>query len=290
MVFRDKNYICPKLPAEYDLGFIRIGGAGLANCMFVAARAWLLHKKTGFEILAPTWGKFSPGPYLRGEKDKRHYFGLFKNLGISGLKKLFLLATLPKIDFDDKNVENVAGVIEVKGLGRYFEDLLDDHALVLDYFHRIIKPKHFHEIKKHNFENVVGVHIRLGDYSENLRTDIQWYKSIILNLNKTSGKEFKFYVFSDGTEEELLPITSIENVKRVFFGNALADILALSKCRLIIGSDSTFSGWGAFLGQVPIIFAKRHFGNVLLNSDNEIILGDDSKIPSYFIDYLNNLT
>lgn len=80
------KFIYPCLGA-YDMGFVRISGPGLANCMFVAARAYQYSKEMGASMVSPSWFKFSIGPYIRREKDKRHYLGLFKSYGITGLKK-----------------------------------------------------------------------------------------------------------------------------------------------------------------------------------------------------------
>ena len=86
---------------------------------------------------------------------------------------------------------------------------------------------------------------------------------------KKKHSNYKFLIFSDGTEEELKDILDIPSTERAFFGNAIADIYAISKCCYLIGSDSTFSGWGAFLGQVPCTFYKKHYGPILANQDNE---------------------
>lgn len=72
-----------------------------------------------------------------------------------------------------------------------------------------------------------------------------------------------------------MEITSMKSVQRVFFGNAIADIFAISKCCYMIGSDSTFSGWGAFLGQVPCLFYRKHYGPVLKDQSKEIVENDD---------------
>lgn len=278
-----KIYIYPKLPAVYDLGVIRFGGSGLANCMFVAARAYILHTKTNFDYITPTWGKFSIGPYLRGEKDKRHYFGFFKKLGVSGIMKIAILATKPKINEHQTKEDAQSGIIVVEGLGNYFLDLLDHQEIVSIYFHKIILKKHFSAIESHDFSKVIGVHIRLGDYSSDLRTDLNWYKQIIESLQKGINTAYQFYVFSDGTDEELSSITSLANTKRVFFGSAISDILALSHCQLIIGSDSTFSGWGAFLGQVPVVYPKRHFGRVLVNSKQEFVSNEPEIVVTHLL-------
>ena len=84
--------------------------------------------------------------------------------------------------------------------------------------------------------------------------------------------KYEFFLFSDGSDEELEELLQLPKVSRLFTGSALGDILALSKCNAIIGSDSTFSGWGAFLGQVPVVFPKQHFGRVLKNNEQELVL------------------
>jgi len=85
-----KVFVYPKFDSIIDIG-IRIGGFGLANCLFVYSRALVLSKINNYSIINPTWRRYGIGQYLRNEKDKRHYFNLFENIGISGLQKLFYL-------------------------------------------------------------------------------------------------------------------------------------------------------------------------------------------------------
>ena len=113
----------------------------------------------------------------------------------------------------------------------------------------------------------MAVHVRLGDYPAEHRTPLEWYEAKIQELSQNG--ERRFLLFSDGTDEELRCLTSLPNVQRAFFGNAMADIYAISRCRYLIGSDSTFSGWGAFLGQVPCVFFRKHYGKVLRDETNE---------------------
>lgn len=275
----DKIYVYPKL-SNIDLSVVRIGGPGLANCMFVAARAYIIAQTNHWQLVSPTWFKLSIGPYLRGEKDKRHYLGLFKKQGISGLKKCCLLIFGRKFHKQTNTVKK--GVITVNGLGNYFEDLLPHYDLIFSYFIEITRKTILRKICNEDFSRIIGVHIRLGDYIPSLRVPIDWYKNLIDQINQTFPDRFNFFIFSDGTDQELIDLLKKENVSRAFLGNALADIWALSRCKLIIGSDSTFSGWGAFLGQVPIIYPNCHYGNVLINRENQLILKDDI-IPDSFL-------
>lgn len=81
-------------------------------------------------------------------------------------------------------------------------------------------------------------------------------------------------------------LLSLPNVERCFFGNAFADMWAISKCKFVIASDSTFSAWGAFLGQLPILFSKRHFPPVYDGRIPEAVLGTSHQIPIEFKRYL----
>lgn len=259
-------YINPVL-SNLDYGFARVGGPGLANCMFVAARAAILAKKMDAELLRPTWERIGIGQWLRHERDKRLYVGLFKkDWYAGGLRKAALLMLKRHIP-EDAATGVSDGVVMVSGLKGYFTDLWGDVGLVREYFNRNICPEAIANISQ-SLHNVVAVHVRLGDYPRKLRTDISWYINAINSARRYlwNCQEVAFKVFSDGTDAELAPILAIPGVTRAYYGNALADIVAISKCRLLIGSDSTFSGWGAFLGNVPCVFAHLHYDKVLSNN------------------------
>lgn len=251
------KYIYPKLFAHVDLGFARIGGNGLANCLFVYARAICEAYRTGAKIISPTWERFSPSTYIRRERDKRHYTSLFRAKGeITGIKKLFLMR--------GKNTKIITG------LGNYFLDLMNDVEYCQKYIVDRINPNIRSSVDKFDFKHCVAVHVRLGDYPASLRTPISFYKRHIERVYKEKSNS-KFLIFSDGSDEELLELLHHPNVERVYFGSAIADIYAISKCCYLIGSDSTFSGRGAFLGQVPCVFYKKHYGRVLLDPTKESV-------------------
>lgn len=252
-----KKYVFPKVPG-HDFLLFRIMGSGLANCLFVYARAISYSYRNDAKLIAPTWFNIGIGHYIRKQKDKRHYLGLFTNEDeVSGFKKIW------NVLFNKKNVDVVLG------LGNYFEDILADSDYIASYIERHVNPDLLKSVNNYDFQNAVALHIRLGDYPERVRVPISWYKEKIM-LKKSEGYE-KFLVFSDGYDHELKELLSIDGVERVFFGNAIADIFAISKCSFLIGSDSTFSGWGAFLGQVPCVFLRKHFGPVLKDASKEIV-------------------
>lgn len=285
MKYQPGKYIYPKFESFVDIG-IRIGGFGLANCMFVYARALVLAELFEYKLINPTWQRFGIGQYIRNEKDKRHYFGIFKSDGITGLKKYLLILFGEKIKENIPNLINscLPVVIVVEGLGKYFEPLLPYQKQIKSKFQKISK----FSINNEEFKYSIGIHIRLGDFISNYRTPIEWYVEKIHQINEVTKDKAEFLIFSDGTDEDLKIIMEIKNVKRSFCGNAFADIMALSYCALILGSDSTFSGWSAFLGQKPSIFFNKHYGRVMLDEKNEMILKQNEVLPLEVRKYLSS--
>lgn len=265
----DKKYIYPCLSPQ-DWGWFRLSGAGLANTMFVAARAYINAKEQGLEMLSPTWRKWGIGPWLRGERDKRVYSRLFYNKGISGFRKLWILKF------------QKSKLVTYQGNGAHFVDLESKHKLVYEYFREITRPEAIAQVPNaEELKNYIAVHVRLGDYSAKWRIPTEWFKGIIENVQKLDSKS-KFLIFSDGTDEELAILTELPNTERVFYGNAYADMVAISRCKMLIASDSTFSCWGAFLGRVPTLFYRRNFPSIFSGNVPEEIIGASTDMPEVF--------
>ena len=91
-------YIYPKF-SKHELIGIRLGGAGLGNLLFTWSRVIAASEKYNAELIWPTWPSIKVGTWLRHEKDKRSYVGLFTNkTGMcGGIKKCFKLCFGRKI-------------------------------------------------------------------------------------------------------------------------------------------------------------------------------------------------
>lgn len=256
------KYVYPKLPAVSCNPFFRTGGNGLANCLFVYAKAVDLSLKSGMKLIAPTWFNLSIGTYLRRQQDKRHYCGIMSSKGeVSGLKRLAILM------FSKKNISKVSGIYD------FFKPLLANQKQISDYIINHVCDKHKSNLDSFDFSNCVAVHVRLGDFPENRRVPMSWY----IDKIKSVCQYDKVLLFSDGTDEELKELTSLPNVQRVYFGSAISDILAISRCKYIYGSDSSFSAWGAYLGQVPCSFYNFQFGKVLVDDSKQIVENKEYK-------------
>lgn len=267
-MFMGYRYIYPKLPAVRTNSFFRIGGNGLANCLFVYAKAIVIAYLTGAKLISPTWFNLSIGTYLRRQADKRHYLGLINSSNeIKGIKKVFLLAAKRKTLDLDAFQKKDADILIVEGIYDFFTPLIDHQEVVSNYILSHINKSLLTEIDQFDFNNTVAVHVRLGDFPISRRIPMDWYKKEI-----AKHKDSKILIFSDGTDEELKELLGLSNTQRVFFGGAIQDIVAISRCSYLIGSDSSFSAWGAFLGQVPCSFYRLQFGKVLVESSKQSIL------------------
>lgn len=277
------NYVYPKL-SEKDLGFVRLGGAGLGNILFTYARAVVFARQhENCKIIWPTWFSFKLGPVLRRELDKRFYNDLFENNNgsIGGWKKMTLLATKKRVPESEKhNIEQFDDkIIEFTGFEGCFEEILYDSAIVYEDLKKNLRKKNRKPLEA-DFHDAIGVHIRLGDFGRVSEAEVKagrhdsslpiyWYGKMIEEIRKAAGREVRAYIFSDGTEEELAPVLSMPNVERITYGSSIADIIGLSRFPLFVASGSSFSMWARYLGRMSTIcFPNQMKQHILTEQDS----------------------
>lgn len=113
----------------------------------------------------------------------------------------------------------------------------------------------------------VAVHVRLGDFvqasegkvlstqGDGIRIPLSWYENILKRLRKRYPDR-PIEMFSDGTEKELQPL--LQSGARLYqSGSDITDLLAMSSASLLVGSNSSYSRWAAFLGNMPSIWLKK---------------------------------
>jgi hypothetical protein len=288
-------YVYPKFKARLDIG-IRISGMGLANCLFIFARAIVIAHKTNAKLINPTWEQLNFGTYLRREHDKRHYQGLFQVVGVRGLKKYYLINTLPTIN--ENTVKKLSALstekpllIKVEGLQNYYQAFIEDRILVTNKILSSINTTLLQSLNEQCFSQTIGIHIRLGDYHASAKAALSWYAILLQKIDKITLQRFKFLVFSDGSTDELAPILCLNiDIERVYFGTSIADLVALSACSLIVGSNSTFSGWASFIGNKPLLIPPiKGYLNDFSGLDYHII-EDTSRLTQPILDRLSTLT
>ena len=286
------KYVYPKLSSN-DLFVIRLGGAGLGNLLFTYARALDYAKKNNCRVIWPTWPSLKIGPYLRREKDKRHYIGLFRKLPdmVGGFKKVWLLLTKTKVAEEDAaQCPDNAVVVFEKFIGSFspIREAYDDVRKVL------LASICDKTVLEFDAQGAVLLHVRLGDFGKateqelkagkhDSRLPITWYCEMLKQVRAIYGDIVPAYVFSDGTDEELAPLLSMENVQRKTFGNAIADIIALSKAPLFIASGSSFSMWARYLGrQNTICYTNQIKEQILTESDTAFEIEVEDHIPKEY--------
>lgn len=229
--------------------FPNIGRAGLGNELFPWLRAYELSRKSGSELLPPRWLQLRVGPVLRREHDKRQYWRLFRR----PTARQLLLRSVSRV------LPNSLGAVQISGMDGFFEALNTQPETHRAFLERQARPGVIRETPDRPH---VSVHVRLGDFarpsenssaltSDNTAAPIDWYVATVLNI-KELFPATDVIVSSDGTIEELSPLLDIPGVTRSKAANALDEIFLLARAVGLVGSRSTFTAWGAYLGTVPL--------------------------------------
>ena len=109
--------------------------------------------------------------------------------------------------------------------------------------------------KRKEFDVIIGLHIRRGDYKDfkngNYFYDDDTYINIINQLsNIHKGKNIGFFICSDSPVK--VEKYRLYNVFMLKVPSIIEDLYALSKCDYIVGAPSTYSMWASFYGKVPL--------------------------------------
>ena len=305
-------YIYPKF-SKHELIGIRLGGAGLGNLLFTWSRVIAASEKHNAKLIWPTWPSIKVGPWIRHEKDKRTYVGLFSNrIGMcGGIKKYLKLCFSRKIHTKDLDA------VDWGNLGENDLVIYDDYNLAPGAFQmnfngtREYRDKIAYIIYSNlgkkgkkamafDASKTICVHVRLGDFAKttsaidtgknNMRIQINWYVSVVKKLREAAGWSVPVFIFSDGTDEELNELLSLPGIKRITFGNSIGDIVGLSRAPIMISSGSSFSLWSRFLGNCSSISYPNQIKDRVHTGDGfEIELGLDDELTSDQIAYIKKI-
>lgn len=164
----------------------------------------------------------------------------------------FIFKHIKKYDF-------INGTLIDKKSKNYFKLKLQ----VLKHFEpkkSIIKnvSEQFLNIKK-DYDLIVGVHIRLGDYKTykggKYYYSFEQYNNVMNNIKKLfPNKKIAFFISSN----ENIDFSLFSNCFCFSISNSSAskDLYALCCCDFIIGPPSTFSGWASFYNNIPLYFIE----------------------------------
>jgi hypothetical protein len=264
--------VYPALGAHWDLWVVRMSGYGLGNCFFCYFHAVVLAEKAGATVLYPPWLSLKIGPMLRGANTKRFYWGMFKPFPGEryGFAKLVtLLANYRRrksIELGDAGDPQLAGgllnVITFDPRRFSFSGLQNHRDTIRKRLLGIINDP---VPAGHTWGqgNYIAVHVRLSDFAvvdpsviskevTNVRIPLSWYTQVTAALRERFPDR-QICVFSDGKEHELKPLLEL-GAKLYQSGSDMTDLLAMAGASLVVGSNSTYSRWAVFLGDMPSIW------------------------------------
>jgi len=254
-----KRYVWADLPPS-----------GLGNRLFAWSRAIVYSRLHRIPMVKTRWWQLRIGPLLRRESDYRWYFSQLNQSpdDIWGVRKLCIFVRNNYIEepVDLETLPDEKGIIRFTGWGEYFSPLVAHQDYIRSKLMMSVNPRCLGAIQCYK-ETLppIGIHVRRGDFrvicseqqlkSEGaVQTPIDWYIKVLKGIRMKVGHNVPAFVVSDGTDVELQQLLEVRGVQWISSGTALGDLLLLSRSKVLIGSGgSTFSGWGAFLGNLPIV-------------------------------------
>jgi len=251
-------------------------GAGLGNELVPWARVQLMAQVLGARALHPAFG-LNTRPY-------RQHFHTGRG---DWLMHRALARCLPVIDFDEAAYQRCGAGDVVHAFGRFAdqEQLHQRGPLVvrtqgmwggLDH---IVRAREWVRARLYasrwaarNLADLglrldpdrltVAMHVRLGDFEAagqaqayrgrfNVALPLDWFVQAGIQLQQALHGRVQFLIFSDGSAEQLQPLTRhLHTVPTQASHPAdVSDLLAMAQADLLLCSVSSYSAWAAFLSQ-----------------------------------------
>ncbi len=155
--------------APHTVGLTRIGRAGLGNELFAWARCRIWCLENGHSRLKPQWRQVHIGPYLRRERDKRHYQRLFEDSeAISGFSKLRYLSGASHVDEDVLHKSSTflpaaKRVVVFSGMRDHFAPLWGRQTVVAEQL--LVAARRVDSWPAAIPGRHVAIHVRCGDFA-----------------------------------------------------------------------------------------------------------------------------
>jgi len=244
------------------ISFNNIGNLGrLANQMFQYASLKGIARKHGYEFSIPPEQVFGQNDSLV-KTSPLNIYNVFENVS-------------------NNTIQIVRNPILQERMHEFDRQLFNDCSDNVDLFGYYQSPKYFEHIKdeiKNDFkfsnevesicsevfdnlddEKVVSVHIRRTDYTINPNHPVQpmsYYEKAL----ELFDKNVQIFVFSDDPiwckEQELF---ADDNIMLSEGNDADVDLCLMSKCDYHIIANSSFSWWGAWLGDSEKVVAPSNW-------------------------------
>ena len=277
------------------------GYGRLANRIIQYAHLIAFCKENNLEIYNPSFIEYSH--YFKGSfsqriphftpnirnSNKRYKNGFFMKL-INFLLKIFsrlfkngfLTKNIGLINFDIKDISKEEFLNLAKSKKYFFitgwnfrdyENVEKHYETIRDYFEPVAEYKekvdNFIKPLRNNYDTLIALHIRRGDYKDFIDGKYffsdEIYLSFLKQLKTFLNNNTLFIIFSD--EEIDISYYRNNNLNVIQAkGDAITDLYSMACCDYIIGTVSTFNLWAAYYGK------KKH--KYIENKDEIIKLTD----------------
>ena len=245
------------------ISFNNIGNLGrLANQMFQYASLKGIARNRGYEFSIPPEQVFGQNDPLV-KTSHLNIYNVFENVSKNNIQ----ISRNPILqermhEFDEELFRSCPDNVDLYGYyqsPKYFEHIKDEIKNDFSFSKEVeaICSEMFDSI--HSDQKVISVHLRRTDYTVNPNHPVQpmsYYEQALKKFDKTD----KILVFSDDPawckEQELFADDSI----MISEGNdADIDLCLMSKCNYHIIANSSFSWWGAWLGDSEKVVAPSNW-------------------------------
>jgi len=253
-----------------QITYSKLGKNGrLGNQLFQLASSYALAVQTGRDFLIPTDWEYKK--YFKNLKNKLQFKDV---VGFKISERVFNYDIELKTTIDNCSVPT----IDIKGYLQsefYFQPLTQEIRRLLTFKDDFVAQTT--EIFKQNDvfdKETIAISIRRGDYVNNpnyITLGIAYYINTLMYYFP-NYKDMNIIIFSDDIPYCRVHFGCLKNVYYSENNSAIEDLCLMSQCDHFILANSTFSWWGAWLGEKPdsiIIRPQRTFDGDLLIENGE---------------------
>lgn len=223
---------------------------GLGNQLFIIAAGYAYAKKHDKKlIINPDNWKAGQGNNVLSYKDT-----IFKNFEYGSLPFTRDVITIHEKRFNYDELPFVPGNVSLHGYLqslKYFEEVEDEFVSLLNL------PPVDVDYMRGGEPMIVGFHIRRGDYLKHPLHKI--CNSTYFNFFFDKFKDLPIKVFTDSADIVLKEFKQPYNI--IHSKSDLKELTYMSKCDIIVGSNSTFSWWASLIGKKTCYFPSKWFAD-----------------------------
>lgn len=222
---------------------------GLGNQLFIIATGYAYAKKHNKKlIIVPDNWKAGQGNHVLSYKDT-----IFRNFEFGSFPFTKNVIRVHERRFNYNELPFVHGSLSLHGYFqslKYFEEVKDEFISLLDLPEVVVE---------YSDKPLVAFHIRRGDYL--IHRDIHHVcdtKYFNYFFKEFKDRDCNIKVFTDSPRQVL------EEFGEYPFGQSgdeLIDFTYMTKCDIIVGSNSTFSWWASLIGETVSHFPSKWFAD-----------------------------